>query len=105
MNFNTFNKIVDDQFRVCREILAKKGREYAPDTADRLSAFKTAAKLQNITPLKALGGQMSKHTVSLYELIDNDSKDLDLWLEKLTDSINYLFLLHALVLEMRSDAK
>jgi hypothetical protein len=105
MNFNTFNRLVEDQFKVCKEILAKKGREYAPDAGDRLSAFKTAAKLQHKTPIQALGGQMSKHTISLYEMIENNSKDLELWQEKIIDSTNYLFLLHALVLEMCSEAK
>ena len=105
MNFNTFNRLVEDQFKVCKEILAKKGKEYAPDSADRLSAFKTAAKLQHKTPIQALGGQMSKHTISLYELIEMDSSNLELWQEKIIDSTNYLFLLHALVLEKLSDAK
>ncbi len=105
MNFNTFNRLVEDQFKVCKEILAKKGKEYAPDTGNRLSAFYTAAELQHKTPIQALGGQMSKHTISLYEMIENNSKDLELWQEKIIDSTNYLFLLHALVLEMCSDAK
>lgn len=105
MNFNTFNRLVDDQFKVCKEILAKKGKEYAPDVTDRLSAFKTAAKLQHKTPIQALGGQMSKHTISLYELIEMDSSNLELWQEKIIDSTNYLFLLHALVLEKLSDTR
>jgi hypothetical protein len=105
MNYNTFNKLVEDQFKVCKEILAKKGKEYAPDSDNRLSAFYTASELQHVTPIQALGGQMSKHTISIYELIERNNLDLDLWHEKVTDSINYLFLLKALVLETRSDAK
>lgn len=105
MNFNTFNRLVEDQFKVCKEILAKKGKEYAPDAGDRLSAFKTAAGLMGKTPIQALGGQMSKHTISLYEMIENDSKDLALWQEKIIDSTNYLFLLHALILEIHSEAQ
>jgi hypothetical protein len=105
MNTNTFNRLVEDQFKVCKEILAKKGREYAPDSGDRLQAFKTAAKLQHKTPIQALGGQMSKHTISLYEMIENNSKDLSLWQEKIIDSTNYLFLLHALILETHPEAQ
>lgn len=51
--------------------------------------------------MKALGGMMVKHTVSLYDLINDTEAGLDvpmeLWQEKITDSINYLYLLWALL--------
>ncbi len=104
MNFQDFNKLVDEQIQTCKALLDSKGKEYAPDTADRLSAFKTAARLQHKTPIQALGGQMSKHTISLYEMIENNSKDEALWLEKITDSMNYLLLLKALIQDTRTEA-
>lgn len=104
MNIQDFNNLVEEQFGICRAILETKGKEYAPDVADRLSAFKTAAKLQHKTPIQALGGQMSKHTISLYEMIENNSSDADLWKEKITDSMNYLLLLTALLQDVRSNA-
>ena len=42
-------------------------------------------------------GSVAKHTISLFEMIENDCKDNDLWLEKLTDQINYLLLLKGLI--------
>lgn len=106
MNYNDFNKLVDEQFNVCKELLETKGKEYAPDTADRLSAFKTASCMLHRTPIQALGGQMSKHTISIYEMIEQGNKDQSLWLEKITDSMNYLLLLKALLQdEMSSEAR
>ena len=43
---------------------------------------------------------MAKHTVSVYDMIGTgEDYPLDLWEEKIKDSINYLFLLWALVQE------
>lgn len=97
MKTQDFNALVEDQFNICRAILETKGKEYASSDEDRLSAFKTASCMLHITPIQALAGQMSKHTVSLFEMIENGCTDKGLWLEKLTDQINYLLLLKALV--------
>ena len=97
MKTQDFNNLVEEQFGICRAILETKGKEYAPDDSDRLSAFKTAGSVLHRTPIQALGGQMSKHTISLFEMIENNCTDNDLWLEKLTDQINYLLLLKGLI--------
>ena len=99
MKTKDFNDLVEEQFGICRAILETKGKEYAPDDSDRLSAFKTAGSVLHCTSIRALGGQMSKHTISLFEMIENDCADLDLWQEKLTDQINYLLLLKGLLYE------
>ncbi len=102
MKTQDFNDLVEEQFGICRAILETKGKEYAPDDQDRLSAFKTAGSVLHRTPIQALGGQMSKHTISLFEMIENDCTDLDLWQEKLTDQINYLLLLKGLLHEQEA---
>lgn len=81
--------------------MQRKKKEYTRDNADRLSAFKTAAALQNCTPEQALAGMLAKHIVSLYDMCfaAGVSYDLDTWNEKITDSLNYLFLLKAIVKE------
>ena len=70
---------------------------------DRLHNFKVAGKLQKCTPVKALGGMMAKHTVSVYDLIDDYEQgkaiSKEMWAEKIGDSINYLLLLTALLEE------
>lgn len=99
MNTIEFNKIIEERIKKCCDMLIKKADEYA--TEDRLHNFKIAAKLQNCTPEKALAGMMCKHTVSVYDLINDYDEGqnipMELWEEKIGDSINYLLLLTALL--------
>ena len=68
---------------------------------DRLGAFKAAAALQHTTQERALAGMLAKHIVSLYDMCFADSVSYadSVWDEKITDSLNYLFLLKAVVKE------
>ena len=86
---------------LCREILQRKTKEYTGDDTDRLGAFKAAAVLQHTTPERALAGMLAKHIVSLYDMCFDDGAGYDIgtWDEKITDSLNYLFLLKAIVKE------
>lgn len=67
----------------------------------RLGAFKAAAALQHCSPERALAGMLAKHIVSLYDMCfaENIYFDMSTWDEKITDSLNYLFLLKAIVKE------
>lgn len=102
MNLNEFNTVVNAQILRCRETLYRKGHEYVFGD-DRLEHFKAAAGDQNITPEEALWGMLAKHLTSLRGMCHNGSRSIDLWNEKITDSINYLFLLRALVEEEVDD--
>lgn len=101
MNTEDFNKIIHEQIERCEATLCKKADEYATD--DRLHNFKVAAGLQDCLPTTALAGMMAKHTVSVYDMIrgleEGKSYPVELWNEKITDSINYLLLLAAAVRE------
>ena len=104
MTSDIFNKHLHYMQTVTVDTLTAKAAEYASD-GDRLHNFKVAAATQGITPAKALGGMMCKHTVSVYDMIGTgETYPLPLWEEKIKDSINYLFLLWALVNEERDDA-
>ena len=83
----------------CAETLQRKKKEYTGDSQDRLSAFKVAAAMQGCKPERALAGMMAKHIVSLYDMCyaDRETFDLNTWDEKITDSLNYLFLLKAII--------
>ena len=82
----------------CREVLVKKAEEYA--TADRLHNFRVAAELEDVTMPQALAGMMAKHTTSIYDMCRSGKKySLTLWEEKITDHLNYLLLLNAVVRE------
>ena len=101
MTQEKFNVVFELQMRKCADILAHKKKEYTGDNLDRLSAFKIAAALQNCDPKGALAGMMSKHIVSLYDMCYSTLLhfDMEQWDEKITDCINYLILLKALVKE------
>ena len=58
-------------------------------------------EVKNSTPQRALVGMMAKHIVSLYDMCyaKNATFKKELWYEKITDSLNYLFLLAAIIRE------
>lgn len=105
MNTETFNKIIHEQIERCENTLCKKAEEYA--TEDRLHNFKVAATIQNCLPTTALGGMMAKHTVSVFDMLTElekgNSFPIELWNEKIGDSINYLLLLAALIREQDNE--
>ncbi|MBQ3330832.1 MAG: hypothetical protein IJG87_06605 [Ruminococcus sp.] len=83
----------------CQELLCSKGKEYAPG-ADRLIAFKKAAALQSCTQAEAALGMMAKHIVSVTDMVQShEHYTTSRWIEKITDSINYLLILRAIVEE------
>lgn len=101
MNTENFNKIIHEQIERCENTLCKKADEYATD--DRLHNFKVAAEIQKCLPTTALAGMMAKHTVSVYDMLrgleEGKSYPVELWNEKIGDSINYMLLLAAAVRE------
>jgi len=98
MNVEEFNTVVAAQIKKSTDVLCVKANEYA--TEDRLHNFKVASELQGCTQRQALAGMMAKHTVSVYDLCMAETMgSRDLWDEKITDHINYLLLLRAVVEE------
>ncbi|MDD3921398.1 MAG: hypothetical protein PHO41_09535 [Eubacteriales bacterium] len=87
--------------RLCEETMRGKTAEYTGGSADRLCGFKSAAVLQGCTPEQALAGMLAKHIVSIYDMCAAPRLCYapEVWTEKITDSINYLVLLKALVVE------
>lgn len=102
MTTDQFNNVVSVQMELCADTLAAKGAEYTPETNsnDRLAHFKKAAVIMNTTPKAALLGMLSKHIVSVSDMcMANEGQPVERWNEKITDSINYLLILRALVEE------
>lgn len=100
MDIAKFDELVQNQFDRCKGLLFVKGTEYAL-SKDRLGYFKKAAALQSKTPGGALFGMLAKHIVSLAEMCESPVERFtkEKWSEKITDSINYLVILWALVNE------
>ena len=98
-----FNQVIEDQLARSSDMLFSKNDAYNPD-GDKLKNFKTAAELQGVNVKEALRGMMAKHTVSIYDMCGSDQIfPEDVWNEKITDSINYLLLLQAVVTEEREE--
>lgn len=102
MNFDDFEKVKAARMRKCSEVLGLKADEYAAG-GDRLSNFKQAGALQKCSAERALVGMLIKHIVSIVDMArDIDSGKMATyaqWNEKMGDSINYLILLDALIVE------
>lgn len=107
MNLTTFNKIVTDQLTRSELLLTGKGEEYAEGAKnnfgiDRLAHFKKAAALQDETPAQAAFGMLAKHLVSVADMVGAKKRyPLEQWDEKISDSINYLLILRAIIEEGR----
>ena len=97
--------VFEKQVVRCAETLQRKTKEYMGDNSARLSAFKVAAAMQGCSSERALAGMMAKHIESLYDMCyaDNETIDVAVWDEKITDTLNYLFLLRGIVEEGQKD--
>jgi hypothetical protein len=100
MNTQEFDKILNERLFKIKEVLANKAKEYSSDK-DRLHNFKEASKFLNCTPEKALLGFLTKHLVSVIDMINNSNVIYDEAIinEKIGDCINYFILLEALMKE------
>ena len=107
MTTDELKVVFEEQVQRCREVLLKKGKEYTPDQSDRFSSFKTAAQLQHTSQVSALLGMLSKHIVSLYDMsfVGVERFDTAVWDEKITDALNYLFILTAIIKEETQNKK
>ncbi|MDX9917288.1 MAG: hypothetical protein RBT15_04655 [Gudongella sp.] len=85
-----------------RNTLLDKQKEYS--TEDKLHNFRISAQIQNITMEQALAGMLSKHTVSIYDMIaSGDRYSVEKWDEKINDHIVYFLLLRAIIEEKRTN--
>jgi len=100
MTPDRFLKVIEEQRAFGDALLENRKGTYSRE-GDRLHNFKKAAALESRLPEQALAGMMAKQIVALYDYL----RDIDrgkaatreAWIEKITDSINYLYLLRALL--------
>ena len=98
-----FNKFMDHVIEHnILGVMCKKSAEYAREN-DKLYNFYRAAEIDRISPIEALRGMHLKHRTSILDMLDDLDMDIehpqDMWEEKLQDTINYYFLLWALLTE------
>ena len=102
MNFITFDSVVRDALQRSSDILTEKGQEYSVGD-DRLSQFKLAAGLNNVSVPEALWGMATKHISSAASMVKNPSMyNIKTWREKLDDIRNYTLLLEAVLIEQET---
>lgn len=99
MDPSEFNLLLESELSRVTDVLGSKQTEYA-NGKDVLRNFKQAAALTGETVEQALAGMMAKHTVSIYDMVaTGEHYTLEQWSEKITDHINYLILLKAILVE------
>lgn len=98
MTQEEFEAIIERRISTTRQLLIVKGREYAIPGKDRLHNFIEGAKLQRNTPAETCWGYLTKHLVSIVDMLDTPRtrEKVD---EKIGDAIVYLHLLEAILLE------
>lgn len=107
MRQDEFDKLVEQTFEDCRDLLVGKGGEYA-GSEDRLSNFKRGAALTGSTPLQVAMIYLSKHYDSLSTFVRKDAAGQAQRLTepiegRLDDIINYCVLIKGLVRERKVD--
>ena len=114
MEHQKFEKLLNATIKRVRDTLAVKNIEYASST-DKLYNFKRSGERRRKTPEEALMGMAEKHFTSIEDIVGrieaaNQKRGLQFTIrppfltrkkldEKITDGINYLILLEALIKE------
>ena len=97
-----FYSLVADIMEMCSTTLMKKGDEYSI-ASDKLYNFKRAGAMLDQHPAQALRGMKAKHDISVLDIIEQVANGQlptkELLEEKIKDSINYLILLYAIIVE------
>lgn len=101
MDSKEFDEFLEMTFDHIRDMLASKGAEYVPGTAkiSRFHNFQIGAGLNQQTIEQVLWGFVTKHIVSLSDMVKKPASEskLEAWDEKIGDVINYMILLKAMV--------
>lgn len=105
MNNKMFSEFLSDKLTAIDKLLTSKGQEYDSDSDDRLHSFKTAGAFTGMTSKQVLGGYLLKHVTSVYDMIREDSNNVDKWNEKINDIISYMILLSAIIEEENENEK
>lgn len=102
MNWQTQKDEFEKQVEELKELLFNKGKEYAGDY-DALGNFKAGTDI-GVTPNQKLWIFLDKHLSSIKSYIKHDRTFSNETIEsRISDAINYLFLLRCLIKEQREE--
>ena len=104
MTTERLHQIVAKQFDECEALLKQKNADYAP-THDAVGNFKEAAAELGSTPYQILGVYLRKHLCAISAFIRNNGQLESEPIEgRITDAINYLVFLRALIVDRKEEA-
>ncbi len=105
MTHDEFEKIVQARISECTETMFCKNKEYSAGQ-ERLHNFYAAARMNGKTPEQALWGMVTKHLVSVMDMVADTEfgivQSRERIGEKLGDVINYMYLLEGLFEDRRA---
>lgn len=102
MEVEKFNNIVNTRLDSCKEILVTKAEQYAT-SKDRLHNFKDGACVNGCTTKQYALTLVTKHFIALRDKINRDEYVSEEFVsEKITDIINYMLLIEALIEEEKN---
>lgn len=104
MNAQEFDALVIKFTDEVRDTLVSKATEYVPSGQEEISRFhnfEISAAFNQQHSTEALWGFLTKHLVSLGDMVKKDSRaqPMEVWDEKLGDAMAYLILLKGIVTE------
>ncbi len=99
MNQNQFDEVVLAITDECKQLLMDKGKDYS-SVDDKLLNFKQAAQFTSCNKWQALEIYFFKHIQAISNWFKNGRKQLNEDIKhRIRDSINYLILLEAMIVE------
>jgi hypothetical protein len=96
-----FDDLVDQQIAACREMLTAKGIDYT-DGNDRLYNFKVVGSMVGAAPELVWAIYWLKHVFAIAAFCGRERLESEPIEGRITDALNYLYLLRALVEERRT---
>lgn len=106
MTNKDFYELMDKTFNDCLELARIKGADYTKGSQDALANFKEGGLSIGIDPKRVNWIFMNKHYQAITNYIKTDGKSQSEPIEeRIKDMINYLVLLHGLIVEEQNNIK
>jgi hypothetical protein len=106
MSNKDFYELMKALFAKCEEIARKKGADYTKGSVDALANFKEGGAAINVDALDVCWIFTNKHWQAITNYVktegQSESEPID---ERIKDMINYLVLMHGIIVEKREQAK
>lgn len=103
MNTEQFNKVIEDQIALEKDLLKRKGNDYTTND-DRLSNFKEVAKLLGVHHNLIICVYLLKQVCAIMTFVRDGKVESEPIEQRIADARNYLGILLASVKEEQDDS-